>query len=103
MISVGVNSTKTPVPQSQTYAASEVHRHPLYVGMDDHFRNDIAIIKLAKPIQFSDTVKPACLNFKNQTYDYLLASGYGTTTPRFLDQDGNPLNVQKTSDRLKVI
>ena len=102
MISVGVESTKTAVPKNQTYVAVEVHQHPLYKGLEDHFINDIAIIKLDRPIRFSDTVRPACFNLKNQTYDYLVASGYGTTSPRFLDQDGHPLNVQRTGDRLKV-
>lgn len=102
MISVGVENTKHEVPKEQTYMASEVHMNPKYKGLEDHFQNDIAIIKLAKPIRFTDNVRPACFNFKNQTYDYLIASGYGTTSPQFLDKEGHQIGTQKMGDRLKV-
>lgn len=38
--------------------AAEIRKHPSY---RNSVRNDIALIKLTKPIKFSDTVRPICL------------------------------------------
>jgi secreted trypsin-like serine protease len=43
----------------QLRLGSEIRVHPQYTSFD--FRNDVALIKLDKPIRFTDTIRPICL------------------------------------------
>ena len=78
---------------------SEVHTNPNYNNKT--FHNDIALIKLSKPIEFGRNVKSACLNFKDEKYDYLYATGYGAVTPEFEDDNGKKIVEQISGDELK--
>lgn len=48
-------------------------------------KNDIALLRLEKPIKFSSVVSPACLHLeRNEEYDdvKLVVSGWGATETR---------------------
>ncbi|XP_008218019.2 serine protease snake-like [Nasonia vitripennis] len=57
---------------------------------------DIALIKLSKPVEFSKTVKPACLYpIPDLEPKYLWASGYGSTSSFRLREGMTGLNLTK--------
>lgn len=80
-VSVGVDN-KNKIDQKETYLGAQVYVHPAYTAAP-RFHNDIAIIKLQRPIAFNSGVQPACLNFVDQHRQFLVASGYGTTSPQY--------------------
>ena len=51
------------------------------------FKNDIALLELKNPLQFSSTVLPGCLDTQRDRRNYgeVLATGYGLTTKRVID------------------
>ena len=60
---------------------SAVHRHP---GYDEAFvMNDVALVRLAKPVVFSDSVRPACLpDDDGERYEgrRAVVAGWGSTS-----------------------
>ncbi|CAJ0567279.1 unnamed protein product, partial [Mesorhabditis spiculigera] len=87
--SLGVNgavagSTHTgahPDKNAQTFAFEEKHTHPDYIDEDGFPQDDVALIKLAKPIQYGLRVQPLVLTRKleiaNDTNIVIL--GWGLT------------------------
>ena len=76
--------------QSVNVLKTIVHRH----YDDDTMENDIAILKLAKPLVFNKYVQPACLPDKTYSYptgENLIISGWGS----LVEGGGSPniLNV----------
>jgi transmembrane serine protease 3 len=59
VVSAGAHDLYRPTANQQTVPASKVVYHERY--NPDTTLNDIAIIKLAKPIKFTSAVQPACL------------------------------------------
>ncbi|KAF7489924.1 Serine protease 30 [Sarcoptes scabiei] len=56
-VRVGEHHQKMEDVYEQTYQVSDVFHYPLYKGYD----NDIALMKLEKPVESSEFVKPICL------------------------------------------
>ena len=45
------------------------HQHPDYTGLLE-IKNDVGLVELAEPLEFSETVQPACLDFEaREIYD----------------------------------
>ncbi|XP_071804156.1 uncharacterized protein [Asterias amurensis] len=67
---------------------SEVYNHPFYDPATNE--NDISVIKLESPINFTDNIRPACLQtLENETlvYDKCYISGWGTLTENGMTPD----------------
>lgn len=81
MIVAGAHYLSTEADGEARVMGAEVAIHPSY-NIPVSTNNDIAIIRLSKPIKFSDTIQPACLPApKEQVADStnLLVSGWGVT------------------------
>ena len=62
--------------------ADSVIMHPGYPGING-IANDIALLHLSEPVEFSDYVRPACLaTLQNETmaYSRCWIAGWGTTS-----------------------
>ena len=64
-------------PIGQDIFVQEVIIHPDYKHKTK--RNDIAILKLATPLQFNSKVQPACLPYNSFAPDKGVVSGWGLT------------------------
>jgi len=76
---------KEPTP-GQDYYVEKVLRHGYHVETRRNYfrgnRNDIALLKLEKPIKFTNVIGPACLNLARQEENpdvKLTVAGWGTT------------------------
>lgn len=98
IVKVGVDYKQDEDPD-KVFQASELHTHPDYNPQT--FHNDIAIVKLQTPITYSYNVDRACLNFMDRQYDYLIASGYGGTTQKRTDQNGDVVGDYDSGNQLK--
>jgi len=58
------------MPPPQDIEIAEVVPHDMY-GKPAPFQNDIAIIKLARPVVINDFVSPICLPYANDNDDYM--------------------------------
>ena len=67
-------------PIGQDILVQEIIIHPDWDCLT--YRNDIAILKLATPLQFNSNVQPACLPDIKFDPDKGLVSGWGYTKPR---------------------
>ncbi|XP_041983638.1 serine protease filzig-like [Aricia agestis] len=54
-----------------------VYRHPKYKQPKSYY--DIAVVKLASPVSFSDSIKPACLGVPPGVGQPIIATGWGRT------------------------
>ncbi|XP_072047063.1 chymotrypsinogen B-like [Amphiura filiformis] len=76
----GVLKQSENLPYEQERNVTRVIIHPAYTYFDD--RNDIALLQLESPVEFSDYVRPACvatdLN-ELSTYTNCMAAGWGRT------------------------
>ena len=59
MIAYGDNDLVRIYEQKKIVEVEAYHVHPDFINYD--LSNDIALIKLKKPLNFSDAVQPACL------------------------------------------
>lgn len=57
-VQVGVNAVGSP--EGQVVKAQKIHRHPGF-SLDD-LKDDIALIELESPVQFSDSILPVCIS-----------------------------------------
>jgi len=57
---LGKHKQSTPGAYEQKRQASEIRVHPHY-GLTSLISNDVALVKLASPVQFSDVIRPLCL------------------------------------------
>jgi len=79
-IVAGAHDLNKPDDQVQAVEASVFEVHENYDP--ENMTNDIAILKLAKPIKFTESVQPACLPVSGQrfpTNEYRLVAGWGLT------------------------
>ncbi|CAF1266420.1 unnamed protein product [Didymodactylos carnosus] len=84
----------------QSYPIERLYLHPLYD--ESRSTNDIGIIKLAKPIQFTNRVQPICLveNITEPPLDEtVFIAGWGTT----IVNDSNSASDVLLQARLRVI
>ena len=59
-------------------AVTDMISHPNYIGD----RNDIALLKLADSVEFTDYVRPACIatdTNETEVYSNCMAAGWGST------------------------
>lgn len=65
--------------------AKRIISHPSFNG--ETFENDIAIIELEEPLEFSETVLPGCLDTESarQNYGDIIATGFGLTSKLVID------------------
>ena len=82
--------------QGRTYSERLI-MHPNF-NLED-FLNDIALIKLEKPLELSQTVLPGCLDTEKarKSYGDVVITGYGLTSKPIVDRKqgreiGNPSN-----------
>lgn len=55
--------------------------HPSFNPADGTLLNDIALLRLASPVQFTDIVRPICLpDIDFYSYDVCYATGWGQTS-----------------------
>ncbi|TDG50074.1 hypothetical protein AWZ03_003584 [Drosophila navojoa] len=81
---------KECLPPYEEYGIEDIRVHPNYV--DNNINNDIALIKLDRPVQFKSHIKPICLPIDSQSQDIaydqsFFISGWGRT------QDNRPSSV----------
>lgn len=55
--------------KAERYSFVNVYLNPEFIAYDFHDGNDIAILKVDRPINFSQTILPICLPFSDsETY-----------------------------------
>lgn len=69
----------------QEFTAANVIKHPGYNAAT--YANDIALIRLSDKAEFTEYVRPACLDDQDAAPDKLIASGWGLTKLRGRDSD----------------
>ncbi|KAF2888479.1 hypothetical protein ILUMI_17694 [Ignelater luminosus] len=72
-----LNKNETTHPDVQKVSAKRVVIHPDYILDLYDIDNDIALIELTTPLQFTDAVKPIALPLVNQTFTSGLLTGWG--------------------------
>nr|XP_015835213.1 PREDICTED: transmembrane protease serine 9 [Tribolium castaneum] len=78
-IRLGSNSLSSNDPNRQTLASSHYVLHPKYNPTT--LENNIGLIRLRQPIQYTDYIKPIELTNRDvQMYDHLTAIGWGQTS-----------------------
>lgn len=78
-VRVGLINMETTGSHVQTIEVSERISHPKYSAKSKY--NDIALLKLANAIHFSEYVRPGCLNTdKDLNWSTALATGFGRLT-----------------------
>jgi len=76
---------------------SKIEIHPYYLGSGitpaPDFDNDYAILTLATPVAFSESIMPICLPDPNKEYADVVATatGWGLTTPPTLGSQPSPI------------
>ncbi|KAK9888036.1 hypothetical protein WA026_000316 [Henosepilachna vigintioctopunctata] len=79
-IRLGTTKLTTSIGEhpAQDIAVKKIHIHPEYVNRIRY--NDIALIELAKEVNFSSSVYPACLHSESKSIDVpVVATGWGLT------------------------
>lgn len=75
------------------HEVAEEHIHPRYNSSHSQFNHDIALLKLATPVELSNERRPICVGPKAFTQDLLkdssssLVSGWGRTMDKGLEAD----------------
>ncbi|XP_070139952.1 transmembrane protease serine 9-like [Drosophila kikkawai] len=80
-VTLGKFDASRPSVHGIQLGLAEVIRHPAYIDGETP-KNDIALLRLARLVSFSDYIKPICLtNYQNLLYldSSLTASGWGLT------------------------
>ncbi|CAG0905548.1 unnamed protein product [Darwinula stevensoni] len=72
------------IKQGKLYAASSFHPHPSYNNLNPGLGHDIAVIKLAFPLQFTPSIQPICIprsdNLNNARACTIKMFGWGAIT-----------------------
>ncbi|KAG9351358.1 hypothetical protein JZ751_022606, partial [Albula glossodonta] len=82
-IRVGEHNVHIKEGTESDYEIAEWHLHPLYNSSHNMYNHDIALLRMEKPIVFSDYVVPICLGPKEftenllQTSSHSVVSGWG--------------------------
>ena len=69
-----------PFGYPHVYRVAQVFEHPNYDS--PRYHNDIALMKLAEPVPYTDTIQPACLETQDNEvdrYDQCHIVGWGDT------------------------
>uniref|UniRef100_A0A8D8P9N5 Chymotrypsin-C n=1 Tax=Culex pipiens TaxID=7175 RepID=A0A8D8P9N5_CULPI len=70
------------VPQPRFAGISSITAHPKFNS--DTFRNNIALVRLNRNVEFEDNIQPICLpvteSLKEQTHSEYIVAGWGRTT-----------------------
>ncbi|XP_022083316.1 uncharacterized protein LOC110975282, partial [Acanthaster planci] len=77
----GSSTLDIPFNYQHVYRVSKVFNHPLHNS--PRYHNDIALLKLASPVRYTDTVQPICLQIadnETEVYDRCHAIGWGRTS-----------------------
>ncbi|XP_038052116.1 uncharacterized protein LOC119724889 isoform X2 [Patiria miniata] len=77
----GSSLLDTPSDYPHAYRIAQFFIHPGYNNL--RFHNDIALVKLATPVRYTDTIQPACLETGDDEadiYDTCHAVGWGRTS-----------------------
>jgi len=76
----------TADPDAQIYTVDLVIVHPFYMDVASNTRNvilnDVTLLRLSKPVIFTDTIRPICLpatNVNLAQYKVCVATGFGHT------------------------
>jgi len=76
----------TADPDAQIYTVDLVIVNPSYTGVASNTRNvilnDVTLLRLSKPVIFTDTIRPICLpapNVNLAQYKVCVATGFGHT------------------------
>ncbi|KAF2880201.1 hypothetical protein ILUMI_26002 [Ignelater luminosus] len=86
-----LDKNETTHPDVQKVSGKRVVIHPNYTLEIDYLDNDIALIELTTPLQFTDAVKPIALPLVNQTFTSGVLTGWGIyRRPGFL-----PVTLQR--------
>ncbi|XP_049642413.1 chymotrypsinogen B-like [Suncus etruscus] len=98
MVVAGLFNQRLPDENIQTLRIAQVFKHPNYNMLTD--RNDIKLLKLARPVRFSETVSTVCLPSADDDFPagtMCATTGWGKTkynaskTPSKLQQAALPL------------
>ncbi|XP_060941497.1 coagulation factor IXb [Limanda limanda] len=83
-VRVGEHDMKVVEGQERDHLVAEQHIHPSYNRQKSTYDHDIALLKLATPVELSNQRRPICLGPKDFTEDLLrepsnsMVSGWGT-------------------------
>lgn len=79
-VQLGVTRLNASSPNKVTRKLSEIICHPEY--QSDTFENDICLLKLSSPVNFTNYIQPVCLASENSTFhDGVtgMVTGFGVT------------------------
>lgn len=85
VIRLGIFDKSEHEDSEQILQTANVIVHPGYDSAT--YANDIALIRLDGKVNFTEYVRPACLDDQDATPDKVVASGWGTTEFRGDDSD----------------
>ncbi|XP_037544049.1 serine protease 27-like [Nematolebias whitei] len=80
-VHLGVHSLSGSNPNEVIRSLDQIICHPQYNGQT--YENDICLVKLSNPVNFTDYVSPTCLASDNSTFDDGLSTwitGFGSTS-----------------------
>lgn len=102
LIFVGTGNDLKNIFDKGRASVSRVVIHPHFNGT---LENNIALLQLAKPLNFNSSALPGCLDTQNvrKNYGDLVAIGFGFTSKLVIDQFGLPLNSPSYSRFLKEV
>jgi len=95
LVKLGVfNHAKNDEPGEEVLGLSEIHMHPNYdAGRQCCSPYDIALLKLSKPVEYSDHISPVCLPVEQDdevppSGASVVSIGWGLTAPA--EREANP-------------
>ncbi|KAF3837355.1 hypothetical protein F7725_004819 [Dissostichus mawsoni] len=100
MVVLGLESMSGPNLNKVSKAIDKIIVHPLYNVFNDFNEdnnNDMALLKLSSPVNFTDYIQPVCLASANSTFYTGVSSwvvGFGATSS---GDSGGPMMIKKGS------